>query len=322
MHCVGHHQCRGTRSRAVPLTVPRFARRARLANPVNTPYSIVDPCGGPKELLSKINPSPCVLVIGEAEVSAGYANINTHGNVTITRPLQRGTDLPIAGNANVYPLLLLAFGVSANAQFQISLPSDVHASTLRLGSTNATTDTAFNYKQLVYFSPTKFTLAAVDLGYTAPTGGGSLGPAYSIQPQWAQPLNQNVSVGAFWTFKDALSATSPGVTERGWSDPLGLYLSWSPALGGFGFFPIVTHEFNPNRTVVTADAAYLFNRHVLLNVSYGGLAASAVGTGGFAHAVTFSANVNPRIFAANFYFLIGESNLPPTPPAPAATPAP
>lgn len=43
-------------------------------NPPNTNFSIVDPCGGPKELLNKFGPTPCVYVAGEAVVSAGFAN--------------------------------------------------------------------------------------------------------------------------------------------------------------------------------------------------------------------------------------------------------
>src|SRR5690242_7590306 len=36
-------------------------------NPAGTQYSIFDPCGGPKEILNKIDPSPCVLVVGQSE---------------------------------------------------------------------------------------------------------------------------------------------------------------------------------------------------------------------------------------------------------------
>jgi hypothetical protein len=31
-------------------------------NPPNTSYSIFDPCGGPKELLNKFGPTPCVYI--------------------------------------------------------------------------------------------------------------------------------------------------------------------------------------------------------------------------------------------------------------------
>src|SRR5215469_14906955 len=59
-------------------------------NPPNTPYSIFDPCAGPKEIFNKINPSPCVLVLGQAEVAFGYANINVHGNVSAVGPQLQG----------------------------------------------------------------------------------------------------------------------------------------------------------------------------------------------------------------------------------------
>jgi len=289
-------------------------------NPASTPYSILDPCAGPKELLSKINPSPCVLVLGQAQVSFGYANVNTHGTVSLAGPQQNGFVLPIAGNANVYPSLTIAAGVSSRSQFQITVPSYVAISTARLGSTSAASDTAFNYKQLVYFSPTKFTLAAVAVGYTAPTGTSSIGPSYSIQPQLGQPLNLNLTVGAFWTFQNA-DMNNAGTIQRGWSDPFGVYLAWAPARADFAILPIVTHSFNPNLTTFMLDGAYLFNRHTLLNLAYGGLGASSSTALPFTPSLTFATNVNPRVFASTLYFLIGgESNLPPMPP-PAAAPA-
>lgn len=287
-------------------------------NPPYTNLSIIDPCGGPKELLSKINPSPCVLVEGEALFFAGYANVNTHGNVSVSGP-QSGFELPISGNANIYPNLAMAFGVSATSQIQITMPSDVDVSTQRLGSASAATNTAFNYKQLVYFSQTKFTLAAVDLGYIAPTGN-SFGPSYSIQPILFQPLSPDVGIGGAWTFQNSASPVGPGSTQRGWSDPLLLYLSWSPARSSFAFFPVVSHNFNPNRTSIILDGAQLFGRHFLFNVEYGGLGLSAAATGPFNHTFTFAADANPRIFAATIYYLMGESNLPPQQPAPTPTP--
>ncbi len=290
-------------------------------NPVGTNFSIFDPCGGPKELLNKINPSPCVLVLGQAQVSIGYANVNTHGTVSVNGP-HNGFDLPISGNANVIPNLLVAFGVSKSSQFQITLPSDVNVSAMRLGSTSATTDTSFYYKQLVYFNPKVFTLAAVNLGYVAPTGTSS-SPAYSAELDLSQPLNANVSFGAFWTFKNAATPTGLETTQRGWSDPIGAYVSWSPAQGGFAFFPLVSHEFNPNRTTVILDAAQLLGRRFLINVEYGGLGISAASSGPFGNTFTFAADAYPRIFSVSLYYLAGaESNLPPMPPAPSPTTTP
>lgn len=288
-------------------------------NPTGTPFSIFDPCGGPKELISKINPSPCVLVLGQAEVSFGYTNLNAHGSLGITGPFQRGVVLPVSGNANVYPELVLSAGVSSRSQLSITTPSEVAISTQRLGSTTSATDPTVNYKQLVYFSPTKFTLAAINLGYTPPTTTTSLGPAYTIQPQLAQPLNLNLSLGAFWTFKNA-AVNNDDLVQRGWSDPIGFYLAWSPARANFAILPLVIHQFNPNRTPLVLDALYLFNRHLLLNVAYGGLSTSSSTILPSAPNVTFATNVTPRLFTASLYFLLGgESNLPPMPPPPAAS---
>lgn len=299
---------------------PAAASAAEWHNPPYTNLSIVDPCGGPKELLSKINPSPCVVIQGEAMFWAGYANVNTHGSVSVNGP-HSGFELPISGNANIYPNLTMAFGVSAHSQFQITTPSDVNVSTQRLGSAAGATNTVLNYKQMVYFNQTKFTMGSIQLGYTAPTGN-SFGPAYQIEPMLYQPLNPNIGIGATWTFTNSASPTGIGQTERGWSDPILLYLSWSPAAGGFGFFPVVEHNFNPNQTTVIADAAQLLGRHFLFNVEYGGLGVSAAATGPFDHGFSFAANSNPRLFAATIYYLMGESNLPPMPPAPTPSATP
>jgi hypothetical protein len=227
--------------------------------------------------------------------------------------MQNGFDLPTSGNANVYPSLHLVVGVSQNGQLQITLPSAITINTQRLGSTNATSNTSFDYKQLFYFSPTKFTLAAFNLGYTAPTGGG-LGPGYLGQLWLAQPLSANITVGGVYGFQNTAQRTGITSTERVWSDPILLWLGWNPPASPFGLYPAVQHSFSPNLTAVLLDATYLFNRHFLLSVEYGGLGTSATGTGGFNQTLSFSATTNPRLLAATLYFLIGESNLPPAPP--------
>ncbi len=297
-------------------------------NPPHTPWSIFDPCGGPKELLSKIGPSPCVLIKGEAELSAGYTNFNTHGNVQITGggPIGLGTNVPISGNANAYPQLLMIVGVSPSSHVQITLPSSVDVNTQRFGTVNETSDPAFDYRQRLYFSQTKYTQLSLDLGYIAPIEGGGInspGPTYQIQLLFAQPLSENFTFGGWWTFQNANTATPTQGSHRVWSDPLGLYLAWSPVRSGFMLLPIIYHEFNPNKTVFAGQAMQLLGRHFAVSVAYGGLGTSSQGFGPFAHVVRFAANTNPRVFSVNIYDLIGESNLPPMPakePHPAPTP--
>jgi hypothetical protein len=290
-------------------------------NPVGTRYSIFDPCGGPKELLNKINPSPCVLISGQAMVAGGYANVSTNGSLSITGPLQRGITLPISGNADIYPNLLMAFGVSPTSQLQISLPSSVNVNTQRFGTTNFSSDTAFDYKQFIYFNPTKFTLAALDFGYTAPTGD-SLGPQYRGEFLFEQPFTANIGLGGVYTVQDTPQLTGTGGTERVGSDPLVIYVEYSAAASPLAVFPIVEHNFSPNRTIVLGDVCYLIQRQFLISVEYGGLGVSAAATGPIAHLFTFSANANPRIFGVTLYGLIGQSNLPPAPPSPAPTATP
>ena len=258
-------------------------------------------------------------------VSAGYSNISAHGSVSVSHGALAAS-LPLSGNANVYPSLLLVFGVSPSSQFQITAPSAVTVNTARLGSFSAASDTSFNYKQRVFFSPTAFTQLAIDLGYTAPTNGGGItspGPSYQIQLDLAQPLNANLSVGPWWTFKNSVSTSLSQGSTRGWSDPLGIWFAWSPQNSSFEVLPVVYHTFNPNRTVLIGQVVQLLSRHLSVAVTYGGTETATQSDGPFAQSFNFAANSSPRIFGVNFYYLINESNLPPAPPAAAApTPAP
>lgn len=298
-------------------------------NPPNSRYAIFDPCGGPKELLNKFGPTPCVYILGEGMVSAGYSNISAHGAVTIGRG-PREVSFGFSENANVYPSLLIAFGVSPSSQLQITAPSQVDVNAARFGTFNAASNPSFNYKQRLFFSPTAYTQLAIDLGYTAPTNESRItspGPAYQIQLDIAQPLNANLSIGPWWTFKNAQSAGLARTKERAWSDPLGVYLAWSPVYSSFEILPVVYHDFNPNRTILMGQVVQLLGRHASIAVSYGGAESSTQSNGPIAQAFTFGANASPRVFSVNLYYLVNESNLPPQPapppsPSPSPTPSP
>lgn len=258
-------------------------------------------------------------------VSAGYSNISTHGSVTVSHGALAAS-LPLSGNANVYPSLLLVFGVSPSSQIQITAPSEVSVNTARFGSFSASSDPSFNYKQRVFFSQTTYTQLAIDLGYTAPTNAGGItspGPSYQIQLDLAQPLNANVSVGPWWTFENSASTSLTGVNTRGWSDPLGIWFGWSPQNSSFEVIPIIYHSFNPNRTALIGQVVQLLSRHLSVAVTYGGTENSTQSNGPFAQSFNFASNSYPRIFGVNFYYLINESKLPPQPPpAPKATVTP
>lgn len=293
-------------------------------NPPNTNFAIFDPCGGPKELLNKFGPTPCVYIAGEAMVSAGYSNISAHGSVSFSHGTL-GASLPLSGNANVYPSLLLVFGVSPSSQVQITAPSAVSVNTARLGTFSAASDTSFNYKQRVFFSQTAFTQLAVDLGYTAPTNGGGItspGPVYQIELDLAQPLNASLSVGPWWTFKNSASISLTGGSTRAWSDPLGIWFAWSPPNSSFEILPVVYHSFSPNKTALIGQVVQLLSRHLSVAVTYGGTETSTQSNGPFAQSFNFAANSSPRVFGVNFYYLINESNLPPQPPPQPPKPTP
>ena len=256
-------------------------------------------------------------------VSAGYSNISAHGSVSVSRGTLAAS-LPLSGNANVYPSLLLAFGVSPSSQIQITAPSEVSVNTARLGSFSASSNPSFNYKQRVFFSPTTFTQLAIDLGYTAPTNGGgitSAAPSYQIQLDLAQPLNANVSVGPWWTFQNSASTSLTQGSTRSWSDPVGIWFAWSPQNSTFEALAVIYHSFNPNRTALIGQVVQLLSRHLSVALTYGGTENSTQSNGPFAQSFNFAANSSPRIFGVNFYYLINESNLPPQPPPPAQTPA-
>jgi hypothetical protein len=257
-------------------------------------------------------------------VSAGYSNISAHGAVSVSHG-ELATSLPLSGNANVYPSLLLVFGVSPSSQFQITAPSAVTVNTARFGSFSASSDPSFDYKQRVFFSPTAFTQVAIDLGYTPPASSSGItspGPTYQIQLDVAQPLNANVSVGPWWTFENSASTSLTEGTTRGWSAPLGIWFAWSPQNSGFEVLPVVYHSFNPNRTALIGQVAQLLSRHLSVAVTYGGAEISRQSNSPFAQTFNFAANSSPRIFGVNFYYLINESNLPPPPPAPVPTATP
>lgn len=256
-------------------------------------------------------------------VSAGYSNLSAHGSVSASRGALAAS-LPLSGNANVYPSLLMVFGVSPSSQIQISAPSAVSVNTARFGTFTAASDTSFAYTQRVFFSPKTFTQLAIALGYTAPTNGGGItspGPSYEIQLDTAQPLNANVSFGPWWTFKNSTSTSLTGGATRGWSDPLGIWFAWSPQYSSFEILPVVYHSFNPNRTVLAGQVVQLLSRHLSVAVTYGGAEISTQSNGPFGQSFNFAANASPRLFAVNFYYLINESNLPPPLP-PASAPAP
>ena len=95
---------------------------------------------------------------GEGMVSAGYENIGAHGALQLTGNGTLGLtkSFPIFGNANVYPSILLAFGVSPSSQLQVTAPSEVNVNTQRFGNFNAASNIALDYEQRVFFSATKY----------------------------------------------------------------------------------------------------------------------------------------------------------------------
>lgn len=166
---------------ATPSPSPPPAAAQVWRNPPSTNLSIFDPCGGPKELLNKFGPTPCVYISGEAMVSAGYSNISAHGSVSASHGAFAAS-LPLSGNASVYPDLLLVFGVSPSSQVQISTPSEVSVNTARFGTFSAASDTSLNYKQRVFLAqPPLRSLRSILVTSHRQTGAASAVPVLPIR---------------------------------------------------------------------------------------------------------------------------------------------
>jgi hypothetical protein len=331
------------------LTVVRYVAPTPVPTPPPTPAatpvpsptpppipSDFDPCGGPLELLNKIgNGTACVFVRGEAAITAGYAsaNIPVNSQINFNGPIESHSfGLSTAAHGFGYPASVVYIGVLPRAQIAFTPPSFVQVNSSAAKLLNGTnvlaagaSDMKFEYKQLFYVNPVKFTMFAVDFAYKAPTGSPALrgsGPSYTIDPIFTQPLPHGFGVTiAFpvnnFTIVNRPACTStpggpvcvPGGTQRGWS--------WSPQLvpywqspGGTLLALVVQHNFSPSVTPVIVSASQLFGRHLMVSVAEGGFNYSASATGPFQGLVNPSATAYPSLFTAGINYLFGHSDLP------------
>jgi hypothetical protein len=295
-----------------------------------------DPCGGFLELLNKIgNGTACVFVRGEAAVTLQYGSANVPANTQInfnTPKGNRGFGLSTAAHAFGYPASVIYVGIGARTQIAISPPSFVQINSSALGAlrgnnvlASGSSNMTFQYKQLVYVDPAKFTMLAVDLAYAAPTGSPSLrgaGPSYTLDPILTQPLPHNFGVTLAFPVNDSAATSpttcsrasgrfvcTPGAIERGWSFSPQFIPYWeSPGGTLLGLF--VQHNFHPSATPVVFSAAQLIGRHFDIAISEGGFNYSASATGPLTGVVGASTNAYPSLFTASVNYLFGFSNLP------------
>jgi len=281
-----------------------------------------DPCGGPLELLNKIgNGTACVFVRGEGAIDAQYgsANVPASTAIEVTTPFgSRSIGLSTAAHGFAYPAPSVYVGVLPRAQIVISAPSfaqiNSSAAAALTGSNvlaAGTTNMKFEFKDLAYVNPTKFTMLAFAFDYEAPTGSpvfSGSGPSYSIDPIITQPLPHNFGATLAFPVTNAVTGTFANA-QRGWN--------WSPQFvpywespGGTLIAVVVEHNFNPSVTPVVFSAAQLFGRHFMLSVAEGGFSYSTSGNGLFLGIVHATVTAYPSLFTIGASYLIGQSNLP------------
>lgn len=273
-----------------------------------------DPCGGFLELLNKIgNGTACVFVRGEAAVTAQYSSATIPFSAQISA-MGRTFNLTGDGHAFGIPAPVVYIGVAPRAQIAITPPSFVQVSSPRLGTLAAgTSNMSFEYKQLVFVNPAKFTMIALDLAYTAPTGSPAFrgpGPTYTIDPIITQPLPHNFGLTLALAVNNfTVNCFSCATKQRGWSLAPQVVPYWeSPGGTLLGLF--VQHNFSPNTTPIAFSAGQLFGRHFEIAVAEGGFVRTATATGPFEGTVSATVRAYPSLFNVSANYLIGQSDLP------------
>jgi hypothetical protein len=318
---------------ATPSTAPEAPHGA----PPEMPHNF-DPCGGPLELLNKIgNGTACVFVAGEAAAIAQYGSANIPVNSQIsfrTSRINRSFSLSAAAHAFGLPASVIYVGVGPRSQFVFTPPSFVQIDATggpRLTRNNplvaGASDMKFEYKELLWFNPEKFTMVALDLAYKAPTGSPLLAgfPAYTLDPIATQPLphgwgltlafpvNNSASQNAPTCVRmDRHIVCTPGAIQRGWGFSPQVVPYWQ-SHGGTLLALVVQHNFSPNATPVIFSLGQLFGRHFELALGYGGFNYSVSTTGPLNGLINASATAYPTLFSASANYLFGESNLPEEP---------
>ena len=273
-----------------------------------------DPCGGPLELLNKIgNGTACVFVRGEAALSAQYgsANIPVDAQLNIM-----GNTLGLSGYAHAwgYPAPVVYVGITPRAQLVITPPSfdQVNSGNLRHLAAGAS-DMRFDYKQIVYVKVPEFTVVALDLAYTAPTGSLALrgsGPQYMIDPIINLTLPHNFGVTIALPVNNfTVSCSTCSNASRGWGVSAQLAPNWESP-GGTVLSLSAEHDFNPSTTPVAFSAGQLIGRHFEVAITEGSFHYASSRAGPFFGLVNTATTAYPRLFSVSVNYLFGRSDLP------------
>jgi hypothetical protein len=267
-----------------------------------------DPCGGPAELLAKYGPTPCVVVGGEAVLSAGYTSAKIDGTITISG--KAVPQLSATTNALVrsYPSAQATVGLGPFTDVQIIPPTYARVDTTSFPLlVSGSTDWKVGFKQRIEFNPLNGTITAVAAAIELPTGSPSLraiAPAYSFDLIGEKAFQHGYAL--LYDMHAADTALSGG--GRRWTLSPTILWAWeSPGglLAGAGGVIL------PNgKAVPMAVVEQLFSRHLGISVTYAGMGASGFATSWqpdlpIVNAINVNGNVNAISVA--LFGLIGKS---------------
>lgn len=274
---------------------------------------LLDPCGGPQELLKKyLSASPCVFVRGQASVQVTYSGTNVPE--VYTRTLA-GREFMVTefSHAFGYPGALINVGITPSSQITIVLPSFSQVSSTQTGIIAGAADTECRYKQLVYWNRRGGILGGVLATYKAPSGSPGLTaglPSYEINPLFNVALNKARSIAENLSFPVSNApAVAPGQPRTWIFAPQAVTVWRSP--GGTLLALIVQYNSYTHITYLTFNTAQLLSRRFQLQGTYGGNN-SAVDYANPIEGIGLSGTAYSRSFTIGLSYLMGgHSEVPP-----------
>jgi hypothetical protein len=264
------------------------------AAPPQLPWNF-DPCGGPQELLAKYGPTPCVVVGGEAILSAGYTSAKVNGTVSITSKVLPEFQATTSALVRSYPAPQAIVGLGPFTDFQIIAPTYTRIDTTAVPLlVSGSTDWKVGFKQRVEFNPVNGTITAVAAAAEFPTGSPSL---RAIAPIYSFDLIGEKAFPKGWAaFYDMHLTDSPlSGGGRQWTLSPTILAAWvSPGslLAAAGGVIVPSGKGIPLLVV-----EQLFSRHLGISVTYAGMGASAFTTSTqpglpIVNAINVNGNVN------------------------------
>jgi hypothetical protein len=276
-----------------PSAAPSASPSAAAAPP-QLPWNF-DPCGGPQELLAKYGPTPCVVVGGEAILSAGYTSAKINGTISITSNVLPELHATTSALVRSYPATQLVVGLGPFTDVQIITPTYTRVDTTVFPMlVSGSTDWKVGFKQRIEFDPSNGTITAVAAAIQFPTGSPSL---RTVAPIYSFDLIGEKAFPKGWAaFYDMHLSDSPlSGGGRTWTlSPtlLGAWVSPGSLLAAAGGVILPSGKAIPMLVV-----EQLFSRHLGISVTYAGIGASGFATSTqpglpIVNAINVNGNVN------------------------------